>query len=242
MCYEILFTNSSSFAVFLVQIVLGAIMGVKRAYGAAILAGFAIIPTYTFDVVCKDKFGQSYKNAGLLQTSDLDGWNVDKETSVREREGFRRWLVDCHKASYVPVCVNGEDNFLTAEPAAVIATDRDVEDDDSLGSFGMAQFSDSPDRSNNTSPVSGGGRQRASTFDSYQSWRSHGSARQRGALFRRVPGQNVTIAIPPSRDAGSPSNEGRRRTVSGGSAISFSQLDTVFDDEEDVPDPREKYM
>jgi hypothetical protein len=223
-----------------VQIVLGAIMGVKRAYGAAILAGLAIIPTYTFDVVCKDIFCQSYKNAGLLQTSDLDGWKVDEETSVQEREGFRRWLVDCHKASYVPVCVNGEDNFLTAEPAAVIATERDVKDDDSLGSFIMAPFIDSPDRSDNASQVSGGGgRQRTSTFDSYQSWISQGSARQRGALFRRVVGQTITVPIPP-RDTFSPINERRGRSVSGGSAVSFSQVDTILYDEENAPEPREK--
>jgi hypothetical protein len=232
-----LFTHSS-FSIFLGQIVLGAIMGVKRAFGAAILAGLAIIPTYTFDVVCKDRFCQSYKNAGLLQTSDLDGWNVHVETSMQEREGFRRWLVDCHKASYVPVCVNGEDNFLTAEPAAVIATERDVEDDDSLGSLIMASFIDSPDRSENTSPLSVGGRQRASTFDSYQSWRSQGSGRQRGALFHRVAGQSITLANPP-RETFLPSNEGRGRTVSGGSALSFSQLETVFDDEKDAPIPLE---
>jgi hypothetical protein len=216
-------------------------MGVKRAYGAAILAGFAIIPTYTFDVVCKDRFYESYKNAGLVQTSDLDGWNVTEQSSASWREGFRRWLVDCHKASYVPVCVNGEDNFLTAEPAAVIATGRDIKDDDSFSSFIMAPFIDSPDRSNNTSPVSGGGRQRTSTFDSYQSWRSQGSARQRGALFRRVSGQSITLAIPLA-DTFPSSKDCRGRTISGGSAISFSQLDTVFDDEDDAQEPREKYF
>ncbi|KAG7350665.1 protein of unknown function DUF221-domain containing protein [Nitzschia inconspicua] len=214
------------------QIVLAAMMGVKRAYGAAILAGLAIIPTYTFHVICKDRFMQSYKDAGLLQTSELDGWNVDEETSMKEREGFRKWLVDCHKASYIPVCVNGEDNFLTAEPAVVIVTERDRKDDDSLGSFPMAPMIDSPDCSSHASPISGGGRQRSSTFDSYHSWRSHGSACQRGALFRRVTGHHFLHAVPP-RDTFSHVTESRGRTVSGGSAISFSQLDTVFDDEED---------
>lgn len=225
----------------ILQIVLAAMMGVKRAYGAAILAGLATIPTFTFHVICKDRFWKSYKDAGLLQTSDLDGWNVDEETSVKEREGFRKWLVDCHKASYIPVCVNGEDNFLTAEPAVVIATERDRKEDDSLGSFPMAPLIDSPDRSSNASPVSGGGRQRASTFDSYQSWRSQGSASQRGALFRRVAGHSFAPAISP-RDTFFPINEGRGRTVSGGSAVSFSQQNTVFDDEEDVPELREKVV
>lgn len=229
---------SSSF-LYLPKIVLAAMMGVKRAYGAAILAGLAIIPTYTFHVVCKDRFSQCYKDAGLLQTSDLDGWNVEEESSTKEREGFRKWLVDCHKASYIPVCVNGEGNFLTAEPAAVIATECDRREDDSLGSFPMAPLIDSPDRSSNTSPVSGGGRQRTSTMDSYQSWRSQGS--QRGALFRRVAAQNLVHAIPP-RTTFFPILEGRGRTVSGGSLISFSQLDTVMDDDEesDRQDSREK--
>ena len=53
----------------------------------------------------------------MLQTSELDGWNTEDETSMVERERYRKWLVDCHKASYVPICVNGEDNFLTSEPA-----------------------------------------------------------------------------------------------------------------------------
>ena len=77
----------------------------------------SIIPTWTFKSVCKDTFEQSYNDAALLQTSELDGWNMEDETSVTERERFRKWLVDCHKASYVPICVNAEDNFLTSEPA-----------------------------------------------------------------------------------------------------------------------------
>lgn len=211
---------------------LAAMMGVKRAFGAAILAGLATIPTYTFHVVCKDRFLASYKDAGLLQTSDLDGWSVHETTSMGEREAMRRWLVDCHKAAYIPVCVNGEGNFLTAEPAAVIGTDRD-KDDDSLAPFQMAPLIDSTDRSSNASPVSGGGRQRASTYDSLQSWRSYGSGSQRGALFRRVLIQGFPHNVPP-RERFFNSNEGRGRTISGGSAVSFSPLNTVIDDEEDA--------
>jgi hypothetical protein len=212
-------------------------MGVKRAFGAAILAGLATIPTYTFHVVCKDRFWQSYKDAGLLQTSELDGWNMDEETSVKEREEFRRWLVDCHKASYIPVCVNGEDNVLTAEPAAVIATDRDKEDD-SLDSFHAGQQFDSPDRDNSTaSPVSRGGRPRTSTLDS---WRSSSSAHQKGALFRRVAGNNFYVPQTPQKESFFPIVEGRARTVSGGSAVSFSHLDTVFGYNEELETSREK--
>lgn len=96
-------------------------MAMKKAYGAALLAGVAVIPTFHFDSLCKDRFLRSYKDSGLLQTSELDGWNIDEETSMEEREDFRNFLVDCHKASYIPICVNGEDNFLTAEPAGKIS-------------------------------------------------------------------------------------------------------------------------
>jgi hypothetical protein len=36
-------------------------------------------------------------------------------------------LVDCHKASYVPICLAGVDNFLTAEPAVVVPTSNDTD-------------------------------------------------------------------------------------------------------------------
>ena len=204
-------------------------MGVKRAFGAAILAGLAVVPTFTFHVVCKDRFWQSYKDAGLLQTSKLDGWNVDEQTSFKEREGFRKWLVDCHKASYLPICVSGEENYLTLQPAVVIATDKD-KDEESLDSF-HPQF-DSPDRdrdNSTASPASRGGRARTSTMDS---WRSTSSAHQKGALFRRVGGNSFYAPQVPSAERFFPIEEARGRTVSGGSAVSFSHLDTVFGDAE----------
>jgi hypothetical protein len=92
-------------------------MAIKRTYGIAIMAGMAILPTFYFDVLCKDRFLRSYEDSGLLQTSELDGWNVDEATSMNEREEFRKFLVDCHRASYIPICVNGDGNVLTAEPA-----------------------------------------------------------------------------------------------------------------------------
>mmetsp|Transcript_12551 Transcript_12551/g.21929 ORF Transcript_12551/g.21929 Transcript_12551/m.21929 type:complete len:270 (+) Transcript_12551:122-931(+) len=223
------------------QVVLAAMMGVKRAYSAAILAGLAVIPTWTFHVVCKDRFGKCYKDAGLLQTSELDGWNVKEETSVKEREDFRKWLVDCHKASYIPVCVNGEDNFLTAEPAAVIATDRD---DDEVVPAPMTPDAipllDSPDRSSSASPVSGGGRQRAGTFDSFTSWKSNPSPSQKGALYRRVMGQNIRHLNPTKEPFSIPAGEGRGRTVSGGSAVSFSTPVNTIPEVDDALDLRHK--
>jgi hypothetical protein len=45
---------------------------------------------------------------------------------MQTREEFRRWLIDCHKVSFVPVCCLGADNLLIAEPVVVVANDDDV--------------------------------------------------------------------------------------------------------------------
>lgn len=66
---------------------------------------------------------QSYRDAGLLQTSQLDGW--EHTETMDSREKYRRWLVDCHKASYVPICLSGGDDFLTVQPAVVVPTHKD---------------------------------------------------------------------------------------------------------------------
>jgi hypothetical protein len=58
----------------------------------------------------------------------LDGWDNQEPTSQKKREDFRRFLVDAHKASYVPVCIAGSDEIMTAEPAVVIHNDNDEGD------------------------------------------------------------------------------------------------------------------
>jgi hypothetical protein len=84
------------------------------------------IPTIYFGHVVQERFGRSYKDAALLQTSRLDGW-LDVH-SKKEREEYRQWLVDCHKASYVPVCLlGGKSSLLTSEPAVVIPRESDVD-------------------------------------------------------------------------------------------------------------------
>ena len=40
---------------------------------------------------------------------------------------FRRWLVDCHKASYVPSCLSGgHKNLVTTELATTVATAEEM--------------------------------------------------------------------------------------------------------------------
>jgi hypothetical protein len=105
-------------------------MALQQAFFSALCVGLATIPTYFFSQITKNRFLRAYQDAGLLQSSRLDGWDTSKPTSKANREEYRRWLVDCHKASYVPICLAGSDNFLTMEPAAVLPTHRDTDRSD----------------------------------------------------------------------------------------------------------------
>jgi hypothetical protein len=54
--------------------------------------------------------------------SQYDGDSSVKTISWLEQEEYRRWLVDCHKASYLPTCLSGgKKNILTTEPAVVLS-------------------------------------------------------------------------------------------------------------------------
>jgi hypothetical protein len=102
------------------QVLLLAMMLLKNSHGPALLAGLAVIPTLMFNRITKERFLRPYSDAGLLQTSQLDGWDYIKLSSHESREEFRRWLVDCHKASFIPICLAGKDNFFSYEPAVAI--------------------------------------------------------------------------------------------------------------------------
>lgn len=66
-------------------------------------------------------------DAALLQTSQLDGWDSNTSTSPEKREEYRKFLVDAHKAAYVPICIaGGATAALTAEPALVVPHPNDV--------------------------------------------------------------------------------------------------------------------
>ena len=140
-------------------------MALKAAYGPAFCAGFSIIPTYMFSEIAKDRFLRCYQDAGLFQTSQLDGWDTSMPTSIEQREEFRRWLVDCHKASFVPICLAGMDNFITAEPSVVVATERDCNE------FEEPEISPHDDDDDD---------------EEYWSDMMVGSIGQRGAMFRRL--------------------------------------------------------
>lgn len=89
---------------------------------------FAFVPTLVYQWHARSKYKRAYDDAALLQTALLDGWDTTQPSSMEQREEFRRWLIDAHKAAYVPVCLFGLDTVgcLTAEPAVVIPMDSDI--------------------------------------------------------------------------------------------------------------------
>jgi hypothetical protein len=111
------------------EMLLSIEMALKTAFGPAIAAGVTVIPTVLFYRDCKSRYRRPFNDAALLQTSLLDGWDTTEETSMGRREEFRRFLVDAHKAAYVPVCIAGTDtdDYLTAEPALVVPEERDTD-------------------------------------------------------------------------------------------------------------------
>jgi hypothetical protein len=119
------------------QVLVATILGLKNAFYPMVMIAAAIVPTYMFSRNCKHKFLQAFTDAGLWQTSHLDrssrmammmmmNNNVEPNTvlssSDEGREEYRRWLVDCHKASYVPICLAGSESLLTVEHAIVVPT------------------------------------------------------------------------------------------------------------------------
>lgn len=113
-------------------VLLAGQMGLKEAVGPAIAAAIPIFPIFMFQRETKKRFLRAFNDAALLQTSLLDGWNNMGGSSVEKREEFRRFLVDAHKAAYVPVCLaaTDTDDFLTAEPAVVVPLPSDADNEE----------------------------------------------------------------------------------------------------------------
>jgi Calcium-dependent channel, 7TM region, putative phosphate/Late exocytosis, associated with Golgi transport len=88
-------------AVYLAILLLTVQMALKQAAGPAAAAAITVIPLHFFQKSTKLRFLRAFEDAGLLQTSLLDGWDTAAEYSMEKREEFRRFLVDAHKAAYV---------------------------------------------------------------------------------------------------------------------------------------------
>jgi hypothetical protein len=113
-------------SLFMGQFLLTMQMVLANAYGPALFAALPALPTYMYRSFLIHCFRKAYDDAGLLQTSLLDGWDNAIPTSVEKREEFRQFLVDAHKAAYIPVCIaGGATNILTAEPAVVMPSEND---------------------------------------------------------------------------------------------------------------------
>jgi hypothetical protein len=149
-------------AMVLGQVFLTTMMALKRAVGPAVLAGLSIVPTMLFREYANQTFARSYRDCGLLQTASLDGWDRSRPSTMESREEYRRWLVDCHRASFVPICVAGNDSCITLEPAVVVP--------------------DGNDRDHSSGTLSESHRSRLHTATS----RSSINSNQRGATFRRM--------------------------------------------------------
>lgn len=167
-------------------------MVLKKGFGPAFLCAISILPTFFFGQLCKDRFLRCYQDAGLVQTSQLDGWDSSQPKSFAELEVFRKWLVDCHKAAYVPICLSGADNFLTVEPAVVLPTERDTPMSSSTGTNPQRPRRDTMDSTfvaqGSVGDERHGHRPRLRTMDSdFISVHSSNRSPQKGALFRRVP-------------------------------------------------------
>jgi hypothetical protein len=92
-------------ALFMAQILLTTQMALKAAVGPAVVAAVPILPTIIIYRGINKRFRQAFTDAALLQTSLLDGWDTNEESTLEKREEFRRFLVDAHKAAYVPICI-----------------------------------------------------------------------------------------------------------------------------------------
>lgn len=115
------------------QVLLSTMLALKKAVGPAVFAALLAVPTLIFRRTARKRFLNAYRDAALLQTSLLDGWDTTSEDAATRtlegREEFRRFLVDAHKAAYVPVCVAGAntDKIMTAEPAVAVPATTDTD-------------------------------------------------------------------------------------------------------------------
>ena len=100
---------------------------------------FCVVPTLLYNHIVLERFRRPFADAALLQSCRMYAHAKHEGNDTRtwlEREEYRRWLVDCHKACYLPTCMSGgNENLLTAEPAIVIS-ETDDRNNHKRGSIG----------------------------------------------------------------------------------------------------------
>jgi hypothetical protein len=104
------------------QLLLSLQMTLKTAYGCSFVAALAIPTTFYFRWSVKKRYKLSFENTALLKTTLLDGKDSLDDMTIDRREEHRRFLVDAHKAAYVPACIAGTESaaVLTDAPAVVV--------------------------------------------------------------------------------------------------------------------------
>lgn len=114
------------------QVITAITLVLKQNVWEGFFIALFIIPTVLYNSIILEKYLRPYQDAALLQTSRMYyQYGRDSNPSINtsswlEQEEYRRWLVDCHKASYLPTCLSGgETNILTTEPAVVIAEGKE---------------------------------------------------------------------------------------------------------------------
>jgi hypothetical protein len=126
-------TKKAQFAfAFFFQVITAITLVLKQNVWEGFSIALSIVPTVLYNSIILEKYLRPYQDAALLQSSRMyyqhgrDSNPSINTSSWLEQEEYRRWLVDCHKASYLPTCLSGgETNILTTEPAIVIAEGED---------------------------------------------------------------------------------------------------------------------
>mmetsp|Transcript_24476 Transcript_24476/g.59936 ORF Transcript_24476/g.59936 Transcript_24476/m.59936 type:complete len:1293 (+) Transcript_24476:346-4224(+) len=104
------------------QLLLSLQMVLKTAYGCSFVSALAIPTTLSFQWNVKKRYKPSFMNTALLRTNLLDGKETLDDMTIERREEHRRYLVDAHRAAYIPACLCGTEceEALTAAPSVVI--------------------------------------------------------------------------------------------------------------------------
>jgi len=134
------------------QTLLMMVMILNQAAGPSIMVALSIIHVILHRRATRHKYLKSYTDAALLQTSQLDNWDASLGGSSEEgREQYRKFLVDAHKAAYVPICIaGGVSNALTAEPAVSVPHVNDQLTSEQIDELSIPQEKDDEDTSYGT--------------------------------------------------------------------------------------------
>ena len=75
---------------FMGQLLLAIMMGLKKSLGPSVLAAAAFVPTLFFRDSMRARYLRAFNDVALLQTSLLDGWDMSSPESEETREERRR--------------------------------------------------------------------------------------------------------------------------------------------------------